>query len=81
MTIAAGEFKARCLKLMDMVNDTHQSVTITKRGVPVARLVPVSQRKNRLLFGALGGCVAYEGDIISPVDERWDAAEGGPANG
>jgi prevent-host-death family protein len=75
MTLAAGEFKAKCLKLMDRVNETHESVTITKRGIPVAKLVPVSDIKNEKIFGSLHGCVAYEGDIISPLDERWDACE------
>ena len=36
--IAAGQFKARCLSLIDQVSQTHQVITITKRGKPVARL-------------------------------------------
>ncbi len=40
--IPAGEFKAKCLKLMDEVQQTGQEVIITKRGKPVARLVPVA---------------------------------------
>lgn len=75
MTIAAGEFKAKCLKLMDRVNQTHETVTITKRGVPVAKLVPVSDIKSEKIFGSLRGCVAYEGDIVSPLEDAWDADE------
>ena len=39
-TIPAGEFKAKCLKLMDEVSETGVPIVITKRGKPVSRLVP-----------------------------------------
>lgn len=39
-TISAGEFKAKCLRLMDEVNETGIPIVITKRGKPVSRLVP-----------------------------------------
>lgn len=73
MTMKAGEFKAKCLKVMDEVNETHQSVTITKRGVPVAKLVPVSETKSQSVYGSLRGCIAFEHDIVSPLDLGWDA--------
>ena len=40
-TIAAGEFKAKCLAVMDEVQATGQPVVVTKRGKPVVRLTPV----------------------------------------
>jgi prevent-host-death family protein len=40
MTITASEFKAKCLRLMDRVQKTGESISITKRGVEVARLAP-----------------------------------------
>ncbi len=53
-TLPAGEFKAKCLKLMDIVNATKRSVTITKHGKPVARLVPANEEKpKKRLFGVL----------------------------
>ena len=72
-TIKAGEFKAKCLKLMDEVAETGESIVITKTGTPVARLAPVI-RKPKTLFGALEGAVSVKGDIIAPVDVEWDAA-------
>ena len=72
-SIKAGEFKAKCLKLMDEVAETGQSIVITKNGTPVARLAPVTL-KPRTLFGALAGAVSVKGDIIAPVDVEWDAA-------
>lgn len=40
-TIPAGEFKARCLALLDRVARTRESIVVTKRGRPVARLAPL----------------------------------------
>jgi len=71
--IAAGEFKTRCLKLLDEVAETGDDLIVTKRGRPVARLVPMPAETCEL-FGALGGSVVREDDIVAPVDETWDAA-------
>ena len=44
-TVPAGEFKAKCLQILDEVNRSRKPVTVTKRGEPVARIVSVSQKK------------------------------------
>lgn len=70
--IAAGEFKARCLELMDEVNERRVEYVITKRGKPVAKLVPVEpegRRPKRRGFGALKGSFEILGDIVGPVEE------------
>jgi prevent-host-death family protein len=72
--ISAGDFKARCLAIMDEVRDRGGEYLITKRGVPVARLVPV-RHEPRKLFGSLKGTVTVLGDIIGPLDEPWEALE------
>ena len=66
-TLAAGEFKATCLKLMDEVAVTGKSITITKRGKPLARLVPVEKTRPGKGFGALAGTVEIHGDIVSSL--------------
>ena len=43
MEISAAEFKAKCLKLMDEIARTRKPIVITKRGKPVARIVPAGQ--------------------------------------
>jgi prevent-host-death family protein len=73
-TFKAGEFKAKCLKLMDEVAATGEPVTITKNGKPVAQLVPFQERP-KSLFGALKGTGEILGDIISPIDAGWEALE------
>ncbi len=73
-TMAAGEFKAKCLKVMDRVDETREPVVITKRGRPVAKLVPVGNRRDDG-FGCLKGIVEIVGDIESPLvaPEDWEA--------
>jgi prevent-host-death family protein len=73
--ISAGEFKARCLALMDEVRDRGGEYVITKRGVAVAKLVPV-RRTRRKLLGSMRGTVTVLGDIISPLEEPWEVLEG-----
>ena len=74
--IPAGQFKARCLSLIDEVSRTHQVIIITKRGKPVARLVPLEEEKPRNLYGFFAGHVVEEGDIVSPTGEEWGAERG-----
>jgi len=70
----AGEFKARCLTVMDDVNKTRETVLITKRGKPVAKLVP-AERMERDFIGRLEGKIRITGDIESPIEctETWEA--------
>jgi prevent-host-death family protein len=70
-TVGAAEFKVRCLELIDQVAATGNAITITKRGQPVARLVPFGTRR-RSLVGALKGHVRITGDLIAAVDVPWD---------
>ena len=70
-TMKASEFKAKCLKLMDEVAATGETIVITKNGKPVSQLTPCPRRP-ATLFGALKGSVEVVGDIVSPVDVEWD---------
>jgi prevent-host-death family protein len=67
--IAAGDFKARCLALLDEVEETGEELVVTKRGRPVARLVPIEPPRSLI------GSVLFEDDIISPIEDEWAANE------
>jgi len=73
-TIPAGTFKARCLAIMDEVASKRESVIITKRGKPVAKLVPVEKERDDI-FGFFNGkgTIEIKGDIVSPIlsPEEW----------
>jgi prevent-host-death family protein len=75
--IAAGEFKAKCLGLIDEINETGEELVITKRGKPAAKLVPFRPPQVDSFFGRLKGIVRIVGDpddLVKPVFplEDWD---------
>ena len=72
--IPAGEFKAKCLKLMDEVQNLHHEIVITKYGKPVAMLVPARPEKKSKdsIVGFMKDSVQIYGDILS-TGESWNA--------
>jgi prevent-host-death family protein len=67
--INAARFKAECLALLDDVAATGQPIVVTKRGKPVAQVVPVEEPPS------LRGSVTYlvdDEELIAPLDEVWD---------
>ena len=66
--VAISEFKAKCLALLDEVSKTKKPLRVTRRGKPVAEVVPPSPAQNReKLFGSMKGRMEILGDIVSPV--------------
>ena len=65
-TMPAGEFKARCLRVMEEVRKYRTPVVITKKGRPVAKLVPPDEPATDV-FGCLAGSARIVGDIEAPV--------------
>jgi prevent-host-death family protein len=72
--ITAAEFKTNCLRLMDEVAKRRIPLVITKRGKPVAKLVPVEEEPIDL-FGYMAGTATIHGDIVGPLDIEWGADE------
>lgn len=84
-SVGAGEFKAKCLAIMDEVRETGEPYVITKRGVPVARLVPekAAVERKKSIFGCMKDEMTIVGDIDvspwedefgdrDPILEKWD---------
>ena len=62
----AGEFKARCLRVMEDVRKYRSAVVITKKGRPVAKLVPADDASPDV-FGCMAGTADIVGDVEAPV--------------
>lgn len=73
--VPAGQFKARCLSLMDEVQETGEEITITKRGEPVAKLVPVRRDAAHKVWGCREGTLEILGDIVEPTGEKWNVED------
>ena len=67
--IPAAKFKSHVLSILDNVDE--DGIVITKRGRPVAKLIPISS-ESASLIGALKGKIKIKGDITS-TEARWDA--------
>lgn len=72
--IPAGQFKAQCVAIIDRLEKTRESVLITKRGKPIARLVPVLSAPEDV-FGYMAGKVKIADDIVGPITplKDWEA--------
>ncbi|TWT03135.1 type II toxin-antitoxin system Phd/YefM family antitoxin [Reyranella sp. CPCC 100927] len=74
--IGAAEFKAACLRIIDQMNQDREPVTITKRGKPVAVLMPVREpARRRSIIGAMRGSVLRFDDPFTPAvgPTAWNA--------
>jgi prevent-host-death family protein len=72
--IGATEFKAKCLALLDEIEGQGSTITVTKRGRPVATISPARKRAWKSPKGALAGKVRITGDIVNAnSSDLWDA--------
>jgi prevent-host-death family protein len=69
--IAAGTFKARCLRIMQQVQATGETVMVTKRGAPLVNVTPVAAETDDI-FGCMADKVKIIGDIESPIPVEWE---------
>ena len=72
-SVAASKAKTHLLELLDSVDHTRASIVITKRGRPVAKLVPIEKAAPRRIFGWMKGSVKITGDIVGPEPDVWNA--------
>jgi prevent-host-death family protein len=69
--MSATEFKAKCLSVLDEVEKNGNTVTVTKRGRPVATLKRAPRKPWKSLEGSWRGKVEILGDIMEPMTDLW----------
>ena len=68
--VAISEFKAKCLALLDEVDKTKVSLRVTRRGRPIAEVIPASPNmEERNWLGSMSDSMEIAGDVVSPVIE------------
>jgi prevent-host-death family protein len=75
-TVTISKFKATCLSLLDQVNKTGQPILVTKKGEPIAQVIPPPKpKKPATWLGSFKGTGKIKGDILSPVvsERDWEA--------
>ena len=75
-TMAISEFKAHALKALNDVAKSQETIIITKRGKPLAQVVPYRLTEMKAMPGKLADAFVFEKDIITPLGEGlWDACQ------
>lgn len=69
--VPVTRFKAECLEMVETVRRKRTSIIISKRGKPVARLVPIEQSPTVSMWGRMKGSMEIVGDIVIPDPEPW----------
>jgi prevent-host-death family protein len=73
-TMAVSLFKAHALEVVSRVAALQESVIITKRGKPLAQVVPFRSMETAAVRGGLASTLVFEKDIVSPLGpDMWDA--------
>jgi prevent-host-death family protein len=75
--VPATKFKAQCLELMDRVAERRATYVITKRGKPVAKLVPADPPARKSVFGCMADQMEFVGDLDQPAwsEKEWKRFE------
>ena len=75
-TIGISQFKSHALRILDSVAKTKEIIVITKRGKPLAQIIPYRDSSSNHVPGKLADALVFEDDIVSPLGETmWDAAK------
>jgi len=75
-TMGISEFKSHALKILDQVAKTQEMIVITKRGKPLAQIIPYRSSDTNPKPGRLSDALVFEKDVISPLgEEMWDACK------
>ena len=73
-SIGAGQFKAKCLGLLDEVETKREPITVTKNGRAVGQMMPMPLIDKDPIFGFYRGKLEIVADVISPIhtDEEYE---------
>jgi prevent-host-death family protein len=72
--IAISKLKSNCLQILENIRVGKKSITVTKRAKPIAKIVPFEEDKTSIMR-LLRHKAEIKGDIIRPIDEKWDVDE------
>jgi prevent-host-death family protein len=75
-TMIVSEFKAKCIGVLKLVEETGESLVITRRGRPVAEIEPIAKAGGRNL-GSQRGYMKINGDIVrGEFADEWSMCGG-----
>ena len=76
MTVGISQFKDQALKILDQIAKSQVGIVVTKRGKPLARVIPYRSSEIKPEPGKLAAYLVFEKDIVTPLGEdMWDACK------
>lgn len=73
--VSVSDFKAHCLEYLDKTRTHQAEYIVSKRGKPIAKLIPLPEDTQEFSFGQLKGSVTIKSDIMKPIDVDWENAD------
>jgi prevent-host-death family protein len=74
-TISVAQAKAKLSSVLNGVQKHNVAVTILRRGLPIAKIVPIAQEQPASGYGWMRGTVQELGDIVGPTGVEWIAGD------
>ncbi len=75
-TMGISQFKAHALRILDQIAKTREGIVITKRGKPLAQIIPYRNKEPNPVPGKLAEAYVFEKDIVSPLGEEiWESCK------
>ncbi len=75
-TMGISQFKAQALKVLDQVAASQEEIIITKRGKPLAQIIPYRGQEKNPKPGKLADAFVFEKDIVTPLgEEQWESCK------
>lgn len=72
-SVSVSDFKAHCLQYLEQASSLKIECVVTKRGKPIAKLIPIESQSPSLEFGSMRGSGSIKGDVIDPINTDWEA--------
>ena len=72
--VSVSEFKAHCLQYLEETRTIHTELLVTKRGKPIAKIVPVTNEGMPFAYGDMQNSITLKSNILDPIDTEWDVA-------
>jgi len=74
-TVSVADAKSRFSSILSRVEKRRQPITVLRRGVPVAKIIHISETKLVSGYGWMKGSARELGDIVGPTGEEWTAGD------
>ena len=75
-TMLISDFKAHCTAEITEACRTGESIVVTRRGKPVAKVEPIIEKKPIRVLGAMQGSMKIHGNIVhSNFTDDWEFSE------